>query len=119
MAGVECDPRRGKRGRQGGELRAVQPECTLARPPWVTAGCFSLHGSGELSGVAFILESQIDFWTAGIPYHCRCIVAGRLLAGHKTLKNDLHTLQFVTADRSVSLGYSAYDEMGSRLAVLE
>ena len=55
----------------------------------------------------------------GIPYHCRCMVAGRLLAGHKTLKNDLHTLQFVTADRSVSLGYSAYDEMGSRLAVLE
>ena len=55
----------------------------------------------------------------GIPHHCRCIVAGRLLAGHKTLKNDLHTLQFVTADRSVSLGYSAYDEMGSRLAVLE
>jgi hypothetical protein len=41
------------------------------------------------------------------------------LAGYKTLQNDLHTLQFVTADRSVSLGYSAYDEMGSRLAVLE
>jgi hypothetical protein len=37
------------------------------------------------------------------------------LAGYKTLQNDLHTLQFVT----VSLGYSAYDEMGSRLAVLE
>jgi hypothetical protein len=47
------------------------------------------------------------------------MVARRLLAGHKTLKNDLHTLQFVTADRSISLGHSAYDEMCSRLAVLE
>src|SRR3977135_1727395 len=88
-------PRRRKRGRQGGELRAVQLECTLARPPWVAAACFSLHGSGKLSVVAFILESQIDLWTTGIPYHCRCMIAGRLLAGYKTLKNDLHTLQFV------------------------
>jgi hypothetical protein len=47
------------------------------------------------------------------------MVARRLLAGHKTLKNDLHILQFVTADRSISLGHSSYDEMCSRLAVLE
>ena len=47
------------------------------------------------------------------------MIAGRPLAGYKTLKNDLNTLQFVTPDRSISLGHSAYDEMCSRLAVLE
>jgi hypothetical protein len=100
-------------------LRALHLECPLARPSWVTAGCFSLHGRGELSGVALIVESQINLWTTGIPHQRRRVVAGRLLLIHETSEHHLRFRKFIAADGCIWLRYRAHDEVGSRLAVLE
>jgi hypothetical protein len=45
----------------------------------MAADCFSLHGSGELSGIAFIPESEMHLWTTSIPHQRRRVVAGRFL----------------------------------------
>jgi hypothetical protein len=89
----------------------------MACPAWMAPDYFSLHGSGELSSL--ILESEMHLWTTGIPHHCRCIVAGRLLLPNKTCEHGLRCRQFVTAGWSFGLQYGAHDEMGSLLALLE
>jgi hypothetical protein len=55
----------------------------------MAADRFSLHGSGELSGIAFILESKMHLWTTGIPHQRRRVVAGRFLLIHEMSKHHL------------------------------
>ena len=85
----------------------------------MAADRFSLHGSGELSGIAFILESKIHLWTAGISHQSGRVVAGRLLLIHKTSQHYLRFRQFIAVHGCIWLRYRAHDEVGSRLAVLE
>jgi hypothetical protein len=85
----------------------------------MAADRFSLHGSGELSGIAFILESKIHLWTAGISHQSGRVVAGRLLLIHKTSQHHLRFRQFIAANGCIWLHYRAHDEMGSQLPVLD
>ena len=85
----------------------------------MAADRFSLRGSGELSGIAFILESEIHLWTTGIPHQCRRVVAGRLLLHHKPCEQRVECLQFITDNRTLCVLCGTYNEMGSRLAVLK
>ena len=85
----------------------------------MAADRFSLHGGSELAGIGFIVDSEIGLGPAAISCHGCCIVAGWLLVTHYALENVLHNRQLVPVVRSGDPNYRAYNEMGSRLAVLE
>jgi hypothetical protein len=85
----------------------------------MAADRFSLYGSGELSGIAFIPESEMHLWLTGIPHQRRRVVAGRLMLIHETSEHHLRFRQFIAADGCIWVRYRAHDEVGSRPAVLE
>ena len=80
---------------------AFQLECPLACPTWIVADRFSLNGSGEISGISLIPESEMHLWTTGIPHQRRCIVADRFLLIHKAFEQGLRRCQFIPADKFV------------------
>jgi hypothetical protein len=55
----------------------------------MAADRFSLHGSGELSGIAPIPESEMHLWLTGFPHQRRRVVAGRLVLIHEMSKHHL------------------------------
>jgi len=70
-------------------------------PNLVAADRFSLNGSGEISGISLIPESEMHLWTTGIPHQRRCIVADRFLLIHKAFEQGLRRCQFIPADKFV------------------
>src|SRR5580704_17937915 len=106
------------RGSQCQHRRAIQLKCPFGCPPWVGVCRFCLHSSGQLSGIALVLEREMHFRLAGFPEHSRCVVARRFLNLQKISKHDLCCPGVWFATQLIRAQYGDH-EVGSRLTVLE
>jgi hypothetical protein len=88
----------------------------MARPACIGASGFSFHGSGELSRIGLIVESEVHLWRPVFPdQRCR-VISRRTLLNHKPIEQHLGFLRIVTAKGPVVRNYRTHNEMGSRLA---
>jgi hypothetical protein len=82
----------------------------------VAHGRFRIDGGGESSGIALMLESEMNLRPTDIPHNPRCVFAGWLQLPDKMFEPGLHSHQIRITHRLVGL-HRAGHQMRRRVTV--